>query len=333
MASWWALGQTLAVLTAWLFFSIPRFRCDDTDIGCTPADNMGWRYVWFLNGGFVLILSILRLTVIDLKETPKFLVANNRDKEAYSVLREIAIKYNRPLTLRLEDLEELGDTGNKNYLLNPTFGELFRTIKKHIFILFSSRRLARSTSLVYLSWLLLGISYPLYSNFLPQLLAARGAQTAATSFSGVYKDSVIANAASVGGAVIAGIILFFFPIVGRRGVMAIGAITTMAFFFGYTAVKTRAQNVALSSCVYIAINMYYSCLYAYTPEVMPSSARATGNAIAVSLTRLMACFVPLIAYFADTSSSIPVWICGAAVGLIAILCVFLPFEPSLQRVA
>jgi hypothetical protein len=36
---------------------------------------------------------------------------------------------------------------------------------------------------------------------------------------------------------------------GRKHTMGIGAIVTAAFFFGYTAVKTSAQNLALSCCI------------------------------------------------------------------------------------
>ena len=53
----------------------------------------------------------------------------------------------------------------------------------------------------------------------------------------------------------------------------------MALLFGYTAVRTRAQNVGLTSAVYCALYIYYGVMYAYTPEVMPSAARATGNCL------------------------------------------------------
>ncbi|CCH46913.1 putative membrane protein [Wickerhamomyces ciferrii] len=334
MASWWGVGQTIAVLTTWLFFSHDEYICSGGLGDCPSGENMGWRYVWFVNGGFVLIVAILRLTIIKLEETPKFLVCNQRDEEAVLCLQKIANKYNRSCSLTVEQLQECGQiTGNENFLSNPTFMSTIKSIKKHIKVLFSNKLMALSTSLLFSKWTLLGISYPLYSNFLPIYLATRGANTSADSTAGVYRDSVISNASSIGGGLIGGAILYLVPVLGRKGVMIIGGLISMALFFGYTAVRTRSQNVALSSSVYVAINIYYSCLYAYTPEVMPSSARATGNAISVACMRGMACIVPAIAYFSDTSSSIPVWICGACVGLISICSIFLPFEPSKQRVA
>ncbi len=333
MASWWSVGQVIAVLTTWLFFSQDRFVCEGKN-NCPGSENMGWRYVWIVNGGIVLVIAILRLTVIKLEETPKFLVCNQRDEEAVECLQRIAAKYNRPCSLTLEDLEACGEvTSNENFMNKPSIKTTYKLIIKHLKSLFANRIMATSSTLIAISWALLGISYPLYTNFLPTYLATRGANTSASTVGGVYRDSLISNSASTAGGLIGGAILYFCPSIGRRGVMVIGGLSSMALFFGYTAVRTRAENVGLSSAVFVAICIYYSCLYAYTPEVMPSASRATGNALCVALTRLTGCFVPLIAYFANTSSAIPVWICGACVGVIAVCALFFPFEPSKQRVA
>lgn len=333
MAAWWSFGIVLAYLSTWLFFSYDKFHCTSM-ADCPSESNRGWRYIWFVNGGFVLLVAILRLTVIKLEETPKFLVANGRDEEAVEVLHKIASKYNRTCSLTIEDLQQCGETTyNKEYVENPSFKESIKMMGKHIKTLFANKTMARSSTLLFVSWALLGISYPMYSNFLPQLLQSRGANTAAPTVAGSYRDSLISATASTGGPIIAGLALYLFPGLGRRGVMAIGALMTMGFFFGYTAVKTRPQNIALSSCVFVCINIYYSCLYAYSPEIMPSSARATGNSLAVACTRVMACIVPAIAYFANTSSAVPVWICGACVGIIGLCSIFMPFEPSRQKVA
>lgn len=167
---------------------------------------------------------------------------------------------------------------------------------------------------------------------LPQYLATRGANISASTTSGVYRDNLIANACSVGGPIVAGLMLKFIPKLGRRGVMFIGGIATMALLFGYTQVRTRSQNVGFTSSVYVALYIYYGVIYAYTPEVMPSAARATGNCLCLFATRICTAMVPIIAYYSDTSSAVPIWICGAFVGVIGIIALFLPFEPTKQRV-
>lgn len=333
MASWWSVGQTIAVLIAWVFFSQDEYICDSA-ADCSDSSNRGWRYIWVVNGALVFIVAVLRNTIIRLEETPKFLVCNQRDAEAVAALYRIAAKYNRICSLTIEDLEACGEvTSNRNFLDNPSLKTLLKLTSKHIKTLFANRIMKLSTTLIILSWTLLGISYPLYSNFLPIYLRTRGAETSASTTAGVYRDNVISNVASTGGGLIGGALLYFFPKLGRRGVMALGGLISMALFFGYTAVRTHPENVGLSSAVYISIFIYYSCLYAYTPEIMPSSARATGNALCVACTRVMGAIVPVIAYFANTSSAIPVWICGACVGIIGVCAIFMPFEPSTQRVA
>ena len=46
---------------------------------------------------------------------------------------------------------------------------------------------------------------------------------------GVYRDNLISNCVSMGGPLIAGALLFCFPWLGRRGVLFIGGVASMAF--------------------------------------------------------------------------------------------------------
>lgn len=329
-ALFWGIGQTIATALGYAF--LPNNTCDSEDY-CPSHINRGWRYVWYTNGSIVLAMAILRVTVIRLKETPKFLVANNRDAEAVAVLQHIATKYNRPCSLTLEQLLECGEIkSNADYRNHFNLKGTLSLMFKHLKILFATSKATRSTILLFISWAFLGISYPLYSSFLPQYLATRGANISASTTGGVYRDNLIANACSVCGPIIAGLMLKFIPKLGRRGVMFIGGIATMALLFGYTQVRTRSQNVGFTSSVYVALYIYYGVIFAYTPEVMPSAARATGNCLCLFATRICTAMVPIIAYYSDTSSAVPIWICGAFVGVIGVIALFLPFEPSKQRV-
>ncbi|KAI3405125.2 hypothetical protein KGF56_002081 [Candida oxycetoniae] len=328
-ALFWGIGQTVAVALGYAY--LPNNSCDSYE-NCPSGSNKGWRYVWYTNGCIVLAMAILRITVIRLKETPKFLVVNNRDAEAIQVLHSIAHKYNRSCSLTLEQLQSCGEIeSNEDYRKHFNLKGTLRIAFQHLKILFATRKAIRSTVLLFMSWAFLGISYPLYSSFLPQYLATRGANISADTIGGVYRDNLIANVCSIGGPIIAGLLLLFFPRLGRRGVLFIGGISTMALLFGYTAVRTRGQNVGLTSSVFCCLYIYYGVLFAYTPEVMPSAARATGNCLCLFATRVCTAMVPIIAYYSNTASAIPIWICGAFVGVIGVIALFLPFEPSKQR--
>ena len=74
------------------------------------------------------------------------------------------------------------------------------------------------------------------------------------------------------------------------------------------------------------LNMYYGTLYAYTPEVMPSNHRATGNGLSVSCGRIMSAIAPVIAYYGDPESSVPIYVMAACYGVLAIIACLFPFE-------
>ena len=85
----------------------------------------------------------------------------------------------------------------------------------------------------------------------------------------------------------------------------------VAFFFAYTQVRTAAQNLGFNCAITFCLNIYYGCLYAYTPEVMPSAHRATGNGLAVSFNRIMGIISAVVGIAANTSTSVPIFICAS----------------------
>lgn len=69
---------------------------------------------------------------------------------------------------------------------------------------------------------------------------------------------------------------------------------------------------------------YYGTLYAYTPEALPAAHRASGNGTAVALNRLMGIVAVIVATFASTATSVPVYLCAALFGVLATVAVFFP---------
>jgi hypothetical protein len=100
-------------------------------------------------------MSICRITVIKLKETPKFLVGEGRDAECVETLQFISNKYNRPCSLTLEQMQSCGDVvtragqGKSKWGLGGVWG--------HCKGLYSTKRIGISTTLIWLSWTLIGL--------------------------------------------------------------------------------------------------------------------------------------------------------------------------------
>ena len=330
LAAWWGVGQTIANLVAWAF--LPNNSCASAD-NCPSHLNKGWRYVWYTNSGIVMAGAVYRLFFFKLDETPKFLVSNGRDEEAIASLQRIATKYNRTCSLTLEQLQECGELDSVHYNMQKdglNWKAIFTAIRAHIKTLFSTKLMAWSTFLVYFSWLLIGISYSTFYNFLYIFIASHGGDTGSSTYI-VYRNSSLANFVGIFGPLLAGAMILI-PGVGRRGTMIFGSLSAMAILFAYTTVRTPAGDAGFSSATYFFVNIYYGCLYAYTPEVFPAQARGTGVSLALVTARISGAMAPLVYYFgAKSGSSVPIWVCGACIGFLSVLAFLMPFEPTRQR--
>ena len=178
---------------------------------------MGWRYVYYTGGAVVLAMSILRVTVIRFHETPKFCLCQNRDDLLMKTLETIADRYHRPLSLTLEKLRACGTVSSAHASSSISFGEL----AIHYRGLFQTRKMALSTCLVWLSWTLIGLAYPLFYIFLPEYLSGRGADFGTATAYTTWRDYTITNVCAIPGPIIAGY-LCRTRVLGRKYTMAIG---------------------------------------------------------------------------------------------------------------
>lgn len=105
-------------------------------------------------------MSMARISIIRLKETPKFLVGEGKDAECVEVLQGIATKHNRPCSLTLEALQACGTISTRSSQGKSKWG--LGGIGTHLKGLYATKRIGISTTLIWLSWTLIGLAYPLY---------------------------------------------------------------------------------------------------------------------------------------------------------------------------
>ncbi|KAF2036391.1 putative sugar transporter [Setomelanomma holmii] len=309
MSIWWAVGYTITGLVAWGFMSNLSCPTKSTPATCHRDQNWGWRYLHFTAGSIVLALSVVRLLFIRMQQTPRWLIAQNRDVEAYTVLENLAKRYNRPFTLKLEDFESKGCVLHTE----KSRWSAFR-LTKHFGGLFETRMLTYSTLVIIANWFIIGMVTPLYSVFLPYYLASRGATIA-----GLF------------GPIVAGILVET-KLFGRRGTLAIGTLPTMILNLATsTQIQTPAQNVGVSAAITAASNIYYGTIYAYTPEILPSAHRATGYGMCVVLNRVGGITGVLIGSYANVETTAPLFVCASLFGLLVLLSLLLPFETRGKR--
>ncbi|OKL56314.1 hypothetical protein UA08_08430 [Talaromyces atroroseus] len=325
LAVWWAVGYTITGLLAWWFMSDYSCAPDASAAECTNADNMGWRYLHITCGALVLVLSVLRLVLIRMVQTPKWLVSQNRDEELYQVLLDLSVRYQRPLSLSLEKLQSQGRVLHTE---KSVWSGL--RLKKHFSGLFSTRKLAYSTAMIIVNWLLIGTVSPLYGVFLPYYLESRGADTGDDSNYTTWRDYAINQIAGLLGPILAGVLVetrYF----GRRGTLAVGAAMTTALQLGYTQIKTPAQNLGVSAAITAASNVYYGTIYAYTPEILPSAHRATGYGLCVVVNRVGGIIGVLVGSYTNVTTTTPLWVCAGLYGALIFTSLLLPFESMGKR--
>ena len=240
MSVFWAVGYTITGLLAWAFLG--NWSCETTAT-CTYHNNIGWRYLHYTCGALVIVMAILRLVLVKMVQTPKWLIANNRDEEVIRNLSDLAVKYSRPMSLTVEQLLAEGQVLNTEQSVWSA-----TRLKDHFRGLFATWKLSWSMMVIIANWFVIGMVSPLYSVFLPYYLASRGASSGGTSTYDVWRNYAINQTCGLIGPIIAGVLVET-KYLGRRGALAIGALLTMVFQFGYTQVTTGVQNVAVSSAI------------------------------------------------------------------------------------
>ncbi|KAG8692222.1 hypothetical protein FRC11_003768, partial [Ceratobasidium sp. 423] len=345
LSIWWAFGQLLGSLVAWPIIS--NFSCETTATTCARKDNMGWRYFLIAMGGLMVVLWVIRFFIFHLYESPKYLMGRGRFEEAVEVVHAVA-KYNgKTIALTTEELESAGVSGNhadtaKGVEEGPAEldtsarAALKRKFEQfngdHVRSLFVTRKMAISTSLVIAIWAIIGLAFPLYNAFVTYFLATRGADFGDGSVYITYRNQVILSVIGVPGALLGGWAVEV-PLLGRRGTLSITTILTGIFLFASTT--ARSSNALLgwncgysfTSNIFFCEKIMYGVLYAMTPELFPTKDRGTGNGIAATGNRIFGIMAPIIALYADLSTSVPIYVSGALFILAGIVALLLPFEP------
>lgn len=328
LSAFWAIGQLVASLVAWPL--IVNFSCPSgTSIPagtCTKSENMGWRYAFITLGGLTLLMFVARYVIFTLYESPKFLLAKGRDQEAIDVIQKIAKQNRRQCTLTLADLQavdarypdaEKHSTKRGTALLREN---LSKFDVSHIKALFSSRKMAISTSLIILLWALIGLAYPLYNAFLPIYLNQRS-----STLNETYRNYSIISACGIPGSLLGGYLVEL-PRFGRKGTMSLATLLTGIFLFLFTTASNNSAVLGWNCATALTQNLMYAVLYHYTPEVFPAPHRGTGNGLCSCANRVFGILAPIVTVGGALTTSVPIFVSASLFIVAGIIMIFLPFE-------
>ncbi|KAJ6618206.1 major facilitator superfamily domain-containing protein [Mycena sp. CBHHK59/15] len=320
LSLWWAVGQVVGSLISWVFLA--KYSCDTTLVGtaladgtfyrCDNTNNNGWRYSYYTMGAMMLFLAIIRVFLLPMDESPKFLISIGRDQEAVDVVHRIAKKNKKVSTLTVQDLYDAAgpyidpESSDVPVTRFSTWGLIRNSLDdlsgENVKGLFCTPRLAYSSSLIIFIYGALGLAYPLFNAFLGSYLATRETSTGATGIDATYSAYTYQAACGVGGSILAAIMVQWSR-GGRKFSMAFFTVMSGVFLFALTAAKTSVQVNALVSIASFWENAFYGVLYGYAPEVFPTPRRGTGDAFAAAASRVTGLFAPIIAVYSNAGKT------------------------------
>ncbi|KAJ6492679.1 MFS general substrate transporter [Mycena vulgaris] len=324
LSIWWAFGQLLGSLVAWPL--IGNFSC--TPPACSRASNQGWRYFLYAMGGLMILLWAIRFFVFKLYESPKYLMGAGRDEDAVAVVHKVAEYNGKTSDLTVEDLRAQESVGEGK--VDTSVGAVVQRKLSvyngnHVKPLFATRKLAFSTTLLIILWAFIGLAFPLYNSFVTYYLSTRGTDFGDGSTYITYRNTVILSVTGVPGALIAGYLVEL-PILGRKGTLALSTALTGVFILASTTARTSNALLGFNCAYTFASNVMYGVLYALSPELFPTKDRGTGNALVATANRIFGIMAPIVALYADLTSSVPIFISGALFLISGIIALLLPFE-------
>jgi len=183
-----------------------------------------------------------------------------------------------------------------------------------------------STSLLIILWAFIGLAFPLYNSFVTYFLQTRGADFGDGSVYITYRNQAILSVIGVPGALLAGWMVEL-PFLGRKGTLAISTALTGVFLFASTTARSSDALLGWNCGYSFTSNVMYGVLYAISPELFPTKDRGTGNAIVAAANRVFGIMAPIIALYADLTTSVPIYISGALFLVSGFIALLLPFEP------
>lgn len=258
LASFFSIGFVLAAVLGYLLI---------------PLQPQAWRYVLILTGLPIVMILWWRRS---LPESPRWLASRGRIQEAEAVVRglegEVATHRGSAVLPPVTETTMPGGPGSATPL-GAHVGKLF------------APPFIGAMCMALTVWFAMGFAYYAFFTWIPSLLVDRG-----MGITGSYTYALALYAAQVPGY-LTGTVLN--DVIGRRAVITLymlcGAFAALALAMATSNVWILLAGSLLS----FFMNGSYAGIYAYTPELFPTEARATAQGIASSLSRVGAVISPI----------------------------------------
>jgi len=227
----------------------------------------GWRVAFIIGGVPALFAAVVRRAI---PESPRYLESVGKMKEADEIVSKM--EKQAGITNSLDGIETNAQT---------------TTHKMHVnFLDLWSKKYVRSTLVLWIVWFGINFGYYGFVLWTPTLLVTKGF-TLVKSFEFI----LIMCIAQLPGYFSAA---YLVEKVGRKKVLSVyfAGTAIAAWLFGHAG---STPEVLIYGCMLYFFSLgAWGCVYAYTPEVYPTAARASGSGWAAAFGRLGAFVAPLV---------------------------------------
>ncbi|SAL04315.1 MFS transporter [Caballeronia ptereochthonis] len=244
-------------------------------LGYTVVRNFpdGWRYLAVITSLPVVMLLWWRRT---LPESPRWLESQGRIAEAGRIVDDIEAWYAQR-GIALAPLASVGAIPSAT----KSSGSAWQNVKA-----LWSKRLAGTTAVSWLMWFAVAFAYYSFFSWIPSLLVKEGL-TITKSFG----FSIAIYGAQIPGYFSAA---WLNEKIGRKGVVAsymtLGGIAAIMLSLSHSG----PQIIAAGICLSFFMNGAFAGVYAYTPEIFPTSVRTTGTGSSSSFGRIGSVSAPIL---------------------------------------
>ena len=229
----------------------------------------GWRIAFIVGGIPALFAAVLRMKI---PESPRYLANKGKVEEADKLVSKMEL--------------EAGIAKDTNVAVNRDNGNTVTKTQRITFVELWSKKYIRSTLVLWIIWFGINFGYYGFVLWTPSLLVAKGYLMIKS-----FEFTFIMCLAQLPGYFSAA---YLVEKVGRKKVLFAYFIGTAisAWLFGHAG--STATVLVFGCMLYFFSLGAWGCVYAYTPEVYPTSARATGSGWASAFGRLGAFLAPLV---------------------------------------
>jgi len=250
----------------------------------------GWRMVFLCEGIPAIFVLVIRRIV---PESPRWLADTNQDEKADVVMTEfeknVEIAYGKELPTPIKN-DNLVITKHKN---------------KFSFLQLWAPGYKKRTIMVWLLWFFALLGYYGLTTWLSAFLQAAGYSVTKSVF-----YTILISLAGIPGFFSAA---YFIEKHGRKPTMVSVLIGCAIFAYLYGTASNLQTLIGFGLCMQFFLFAMWSSLYAYTPELYPTRARATGTGFASSIGRFGSLLGPyIVAVVLPTMGNSGVFALGAA---------------------